>query len=66
MAMLVVIMQYVIVLCWPAGWLVKCHTKRHFKFQDNAAGHTTFFDTANMLARLVLVANRMQICPVFY
>ena len=59
-------MQYVIVLCWPAGQLAKCCTKRCLGLSDNAAGHMTFVGAANMLAGLVLLAIHMPICPVFY
>ena len=61
MMMSVLIMWYVIVLCWPVGWLAKCHTKRCLELQDNAGGCMTFIG----MAKLVLVAICLPICLGF-
>ena len=54
------------VLCWPVGWMAKCHVKTCLELQDNAASNTTFVGVANMLTRLIIVVKHMLICLVFY
>ena len=66
MVMLVLIMWYMIVLCWPAGRLAKCHAKRHLELQDTAAGCTTCVGVADKSAGPVLMAIHMPVCLVFY
>ena len=54
-----------IVLCLPACWPAKFHTKQCLELQNNATNHMTFVGMANTLARLVIVAMHMPICLVF-
>ena len=53
------------VLCWPVGWLAKCHTKMCLFLLNNVVSHMTYVAAANRLAELMIVVMCIQVCPVF-
>ena len=50
---------------WPVGWLASKMSYKKVFLQDNAVSHMTYVAIANMLARLIIGATCIRVCPVF-